>query len=69
MVKGGRIIPYMDLKFDFDKSDFPIRKVVIGPNCKVDILDIYHLLQFYGFDRDKIEIKIKKLKEKIKYPQ
>lgn len=56
MVKNGRIIPYLDLKFDLDKGNFPIKKVIIGPNCKVNILDIYHLLQFYGFDGDKIEI-------------
>ena len=57
MVKSGRIIPYLDLKFDVDKNNLPIEEVITGPNCKVNILDIYHLLQFYGFDGDKIEIK------------
>jgi len=57
MVKSGRIIPYLDLKFDVDKNNLPIEEVITGPNCKVNIIDIYHLLQFYGFDGDKIEIK------------
>ena len=56
MVKSGKIVPYLDLKFDLDKSNLPIKKVIIGPNCKVNILDIYHLLQFYGIDGDEIEI-------------
>lgn len=65
MVKSGRIIPYLDLKFDVDKSNLPIEKVIIGPNCKVNILDIYHLLQFYGFDADEIEIKKSKSSYRI----
>ena len=56
MVKSGRIISYLDLKFDLDKSNLPIKKVIIGPNCKVNILDIYHLVQFYGFNGDELEI-------------
>lgn len=56
MAKNGKIIPYLDMKFDLDKDNLPIKKVVIGPNCKVDELDVYHLLSFYKFDGDKIEI-------------
>lgn len=56
VVKSGKIVPYLDLKFDFDKNNLPIKKVVIGPNCKVNNLDIYHLLQFYGFAGDEIKI-------------
>lgn len=56
MVKNGKIIPYLDLKFDLDKNYLPIKKVVIGPNCKVNELDIYHLLEFFKFDGDRIEI-------------
>lgn len=56
MVRNGKIIPYLDLKFDLDENDLPIKKVIIGPNCKVDEQDIYHLLEFFGFDGDEIEI-------------
>lgn len=56
MVRNGKIIPYFDLKFDLDENDLPIKKVIIGPNCKVDERDIYHLLEFFGFDGDEIEI-------------
>ena len=31
MVKNGRIIPFLDLKIDFDKSNLPIEEVIIGP--------------------------------------
>lgn len=37
MVKSGRIIPYLDLKFDVDKNNLPIEEVITGPNCKVNI--------------------------------
>lgn len=56
MVRNGKIIPYLDLKFDLDTSDIPIKKIVIGPNCKVGELDIYHLLEFFGFESDTIKI-------------
>ena len=56
MVRNGKIIPYLDLKFDLDKNDLPIKKVILGPNCKVDEQDIYYLLEFFGFDGDEIEI-------------
>lgn len=56
MTRSGRIVPYVDLKFDLDKRNIPIRKVIIGPNCKVNDLDVYHLLNFYGFDGNEIEI-------------
>ena len=57
MVRNGKIIPYLDLKFNLDTNDIPIKKIVIGPNCKVGELDIYHLLEFFGYENDKIEIK------------
>lgn len=56
MVKKGKIIPYLDLKFDLDKKNIPIKKIVIGPNCKVNELEIFHLLEFFGFDGTEIEI-------------
>ena len=56
MVKSGKIIPHLDLKFDLDKNYLPIKKVVIGPNCKVNELDVYHLLEFFKFAGEKIEI-------------
>ena len=56
MVRNGKIIPYLDLKFDLDENDLPLKKVIIGPNCKVDEQDIYHLLEFFGFDGDEIAI-------------
>ena len=56
MERNGKIIPYLDLKFDLDENDLPIKQVIIGPNCKVDELDIYHLLEFFGFDGNEIEI-------------
>lgn len=56
MVRNGKIIPYLDLKFDTEEDNYPIKKIVIGPNCKVDELDIYHLLEFFGFDGREIEI-------------
>lgn len=56
MVRNGKIIPYLDLKYDLDENNLPIKKIVIGPNCKVDELDIYHLLEFFGFDGNEIEI-------------
>ena len=65
MVKNGRIIPFLDLKIDFDKSNLPIEEVIIGPNCKVNILDIYHLLQFYGFNGEKIKIEKSKSSYRI----
>ena len=65
MVKNGRIITFLDLKIDFDKSNLPIEEVIIGPNCKVNILDIYHLLQFYGFNGEKIKIEKSKSSYRI----
>lgn len=56
LARNGKIIPYLDLKFDLDEDNLPIKKIVIGPNCKVEELDIYHLLEFFGFDGDEIEI-------------
>lgn len=56
MVRNGKIIPYLDLKFDLDVDSMPIKKIVIGPNCKVEKLDIYHLLEFFNFDGNEIEI-------------
>lgn len=31
-------------------------KNIIGPNCEVSGGDIFHLLEFYGFDGNEIEI-------------
>lgn len=56
MVRNGKIIPFLDLKFDLCKEHIPIKKVIIGPNCKVDELDVFHLLGFYKYNVDEIEI-------------
>lgn len=56
MTRNGKIIPFLDLKFNSAEKNIPIKKIVIGPNCKVDELDILHLLGFYKYDFDKIEI-------------
>lgn len=56
MANNGKIIPFLDLKFDLDKKNLPIKKIVIGPNCKVDELDVYHLLGFYKYDVESIKI-------------
>lgn len=56
MVRNGKIMPYLDLKYDLNEDNLPIKKIIIGPNCKVYELDIYHLLNFFGFDGDEIEI-------------
>lgn len=56
MVKNNKIISYLDLKFDFYKDNLPVKKIIIGPNCKVSNLDIFHLLEFYGFEGNEIEI-------------
>lgn len=34
--KNGKIISFLDLKFDLEEKDIPIKKIVIGPNCKVN---------------------------------
>lgn len=54
--KNGKIISFLDLKFDLEEKDIPIKKIVIGPNCKVNELDISHLLEFYKYDSDEVEI-------------
>lgn len=56
MTRNGKIIPFLDLKFNSAEKNIPIKKIVIGPNCKVDELDILHLLGFYKYDFDEIEI-------------
>lgn len=56
MPKNGKIISFLDLKFDLEEENLPIKKIVIGPNCKVDELDILHLLGFYKYASDEIEI-------------
>ncbi len=56
MAAKGNIIPFLDLKFDLDEKNMPIKKIVIGPNCKVKQLDIYHLLEFFKFDGNEIKI-------------
>jgi hypothetical protein len=55
MVKNDKIISYMDLKYDYS-GELPIKQIYIGPNCKVMEDDIFHLLEFYGFDANHIRI-------------
>lgn len=60
MVRNGKIVPYLDMKYDLDEDNMPIKEIIIGPNCKVDELDIFHLLEFFRFDGNNIEIKSSK---------
>jgi len=56
MTKNGKIISYLDLKYDTNPNDLPIKKIIIGPNCRVSESDIYHILEFFGFDGTEIQI-------------
>lgn len=56
MIRRNRIVSYLDLKYDTYEDELPVEKVIIGPNCKVTEGDIFHLLEFYGFDGRRIEI-------------
>ena len=55
IARNGKIVPYLDLKYDLGEI-LPVKKIIIGPNCKVDELDIYHLLEFFGFNANSIDI-------------
>lgn len=56
MVRGNRIVSYLDMRYDTYQDELPIEKIIIGPNCKVTEGDVFHLLEFYGFDGNQIEI-------------
>ena len=56
MVRNGKIVPYLDMKYDLDEDSIPVKEIIIGPSCKVDKLDIFHLLEFFGFDGNKINV-------------
>lgn len=56
LAKNGKIIPFLDLKFDLNENDIPVKKIIIGPNCKVDELDIIHVLEFFHYDSEEIDI-------------
>jgi len=45
---GDDIISYMDLSF-IEYEDEIIDCIVLGPNCKVQIDDIYQIVQHFGF--------------------
>ena len=55
-VRDNKIVSYLDLKYDIDTDDLPIQNIIIGPNCKVSESDIYFLLEFFGFDGNKIQV-------------
>ena len=55
-VRDNKIVSYLDLKYDIDTDDLPIQNIIIGPNCKVSESDIYFLLEFFGFDGNKIQL-------------
>ena len=56
MTRRNRIVSYLDLKYDTYLDELPIEKIIIGPNCKVTEGDIFHLLEFYGFEGNQIAI-------------
>ena len=56
MSRNNKIISYLDLKYDIYTDSLPVKKIIIGPNCEVSGGDIFHLLEFYGFDGNEIEI-------------
>lgn len=60
MEKNGKIVSYLDLKYDI-MSDMPVKEIILGSGCKVDENDIFHLLGFYGFDVENINIHKSKL--------
>jgi hypothetical protein len=45
---GDNIISYLDLSFK-DYIDEVIDYIFIGPSCKVQIDDIYQMVQHFGF--------------------
>ncbi len=45
---GDDIISYLDLSFK-EYKDEVINCIYIGPNCKAQIDDIYHIIQHFGF--------------------
>lgn len=53
--KNNKLITYFDLSFDKIKNLF-IKKIVLGPNCKVEFLDIIHCLYVLGYDANNIAI-------------
>ena len=55
MEKNGKIISYIDLKFD-TLNYMPIKEIILGADCRVSENDIYHVMSFYGFDADKINV-------------
>lgn len=34
-VRNNKVVSYLDLKYDVDKENLPIQKIIIGPNSKV----------------------------------
>ena len=56
MVRNNKIISYLDIRYDLEKNNWPVKKIIIGPNCGVSEWDIFHLLEFYHFEGNKIEI-------------
>lgn len=62
MEKNGKIVSYLDLKYD-TMGEMPIKEIILGSDCKVGENDVYHLLGFYGYDADDINI----LRSKLSY--
>lgn len=55
-VRNNKLVSYLDLKYDIHMDSLPVEKIIIGSNCKVSKGDIFHLLEFYGFDGNEVEI-------------
>lgn len=62
MERNGKIVSYLDLKYD-TMDEMPVKEIILGSDCKVGENDVYHLLGFYGYDVDDINI----LRSKLSY--
>lgn len=62
MERNGKIVSYLDLKYD-TMDEMPVKEIILGSDCKVGENDVYHLLEFYGYDVDDINI----LRSKLSY--
>lgn len=50
-----KITSYCDLSFEKKKKDF-IKKIYLGPNCKMNENDMIHILNILRFNANEIEI-------------
>jgi len=53
--RNGKIVTYFDLNFSEVRHEF-IKKIIIGPNCKMNAKDIYQSLRIMGFNTQNIDV-------------